>query len=57
MAAITQSAPAAPKGFDFEAALPSLRSDLKISRQVYRNKVSYVIKDPVALKYYRIGEL
>ena len=43
--------------FDYEASLPRLRSDLKISRQVYRNKISYVIKDPVALRYYRIGEL
>ena len=43
--------------FDYAAALPRLRSDLKISRQVYRNKVSYVIKDPVALRYYRMGEL
>lgn len=56
MAASTQSAPRVAR-FDYEAALPRLRSDLKISRQIYRNKVSYVIKDPVALRYYRIGEL
>ncbi|MGA3169877.1 MAG: efflux RND transporter periplasmic adaptor subunit [Chthoniobacteraceae bacterium] len=51
------TAAAAAKGFDFNAALPRLRSDLRISRQIYRNKVSYVVKDPVALKYYRLGEM
>ncbi|HEX4085486.1 MAG TPA: efflux RND transporter periplasmic adaptor subunit [Chthoniobacteraceae bacterium] len=49
--------PDAPRGFEYETALPRLRSDLRFSRQIYRNRVSFVVKDPVALKYYRIGEM
>jgi len=33
------------------------RPDLKIIRQVQRGEVSYIVKDPVALKYYRFGTL
>jgi len=53
---VATNAPAT-KTFDYDAALPRLRSDIKFSRQIYRDKVSFVVKDPVALKYYRIGEL
>ncbi len=54
MQPITQPA---PRIFSPDSALPRLRSDLNFSRQTYRHKISYVVKDPVALKYYRIGEL
>lgn len=33
------------------------RLDLKIIRQVQRGEVSFIVKDPVALKYYRFGTL
>lgn len=33
------------------------RPDLKIIRQVQRGEVSFIVKDPVALKYYRFGQL
>jgi putative peptide zinc metalloprotease protein len=33
------------------------RQDLKIIRQVQRGDVSFIVKDPVALKYYRFGQL
>lgn len=42
--------------FGLETALPRLRTDLVISAQRYRGKMSYVIKDPIALRYYRLGE-
>ena len=41
--------------FSANTALPRLRSDLVISPQKYRGTTSYVIKDPVALRYYRLG--
>ena len=41
--------------FGANSALPRLRSDLVISPQKYRGTTSYVIKDPVALRYYRLG--
>ncbi|HSE37396.1 MAG TPA: efflux RND transporter periplasmic adaptor subunit [Blastocatellia bacterium] len=34
-----------------------IRSDLIIIRQVQRGDVTYVVKDPVALQYYRFGPL
>ena len=42
--------------FGAHTPLPRLRSDLVISPQKYRGTTSYVIKDPVALRYYRLGE-
>ncbi|PWT87471.1 MAG: hypothetical protein C5B55_14720 [Blastocatellia bacterium] len=33
------------------------RPDLKIIRQVQRGEVSFIVKDPVALKYFRFGTL
>lgn len=33
------------------------RPDLKIIRQVQRGEISFIVKDPVALKYYRFGTL
>ena len=33
------------------------RPDLKIIRQVQRGEVSFIVKDPIALKYYRFGTL
>ena len=42
--------------FGAATPLPRLRSDLVISPQKYRGTTSYVIKDPVALRYYRLGE-
>jgi putative peptide zinc metalloprotease protein len=56
MAATTHPAPQ-PAKLDYGAALPRLRGDLKISRQIYRGKVSYIVKDPLALRYYRMGAL
>ena len=41
--------------FGANTALPRLRSDLVISPQKYRGTTSYVIKDPIALRYYRLG--
>lgn len=37
--------------------MDKLRSDLKIIRQVQRGEVSFIVKDPVALKYVRFGTL
>jgi putative peptide zinc metalloprotease protein len=37
--------------------MDKIRSDIKIIRQVQRGDVTYVVKDPVALKYYRFGPL
>lgn len=36
--------------------LPSLRRDIRISRHSFRKHCSYVVKDPISLKYYRWGE-
>jgi len=33
------------------------RPDLKIIRQVQRGEVSFIVKDPIALKYFRFGTL
>ena len=41
--------------FGAHTPLPRLRSDLVISPQKYRGTTSYVIKDPVGLRYYRLG--
>ena len=41
--------------FGTHTPLPRLRSDLVISPQKYRGTTSYVIKDPVGLRYYRLG--
>lgn len=37
--------------------MDKIRSDIKIIRQVQRGDVTYVVKDPVAFKYYRFGPL
>ena len=37
--------------------MDTFRPDLKIIRQVQRGDVSFIVKDPVALKYYRFGQL
>lgn len=37
--------------------MDKIRSDIKIIRQVQRGDVTYVVKDPVALTYYRFGPL
>jgi putative peptide zinc metalloprotease protein len=37
--------------------MDKLRPDLKIIRQVQRGEVSFIVKDPVALKYFRFGTL
>ena len=37
--------------------MDKFRPDLKIIRQVQRGEVSFIVKDPVALKYYRFGTL
>ncbi|HEV8589371.1 MAG TPA: efflux RND transporter periplasmic adaptor subunit [Pyrinomonadaceae bacterium] len=37
--------------------MDKLRSDLKIIRQVHSGEVAYIVKDPVALKYYRFPEI
>lgn len=37
--------------------MDKLRSDIKIIRQVQSGDVTYVVKDPVALKYFRFGPL
>lgn len=34
----------------------TVRPDLKFERQVYQGEVSWVVKDPVGLKYYRLPE-
>ena len=41
--------------FGANTVLPRLRSDLVISPQKYRGTTSYVVKDPIALKYFRLG--
>jgi len=41
--------------FGSATVLPRLRPDLVISRQTYRGQTAYVIKDPVSLRYYRLG--
>src|SRR5215207_349385 len=37
--------------------MDKFRTDLKIIRQVQGQEESYIVKDPVALKYYRFGKL
>jgi putative peptide zinc metalloprotease protein len=37
--------------------LPSLRTDLKISRQVLSGKVGFVVKDPIKGEYFRFSEV
>ncbi len=37
--------------------MDKLRTDLKIIRQVHSGEVAYIVKDPVALKYYRFPEI
>ncbi|HYE63982.1 MAG TPA: hypothetical protein VD966_00285 [Pyrinomonadaceae bacterium] len=37
--------------------MDKIRTDLKIIRQVQSGEVAYVVKDPVALKYYRFPEI
>ncbi|MCS7008582.1 MAG: hypothetical protein NZL93_01430, partial [Chthoniobacterales bacterium] len=48
-----------PRNFAFRdnPRLPRLRRDLHIRKHTYRGRVSYVIKDPVSLRYYRLGPL
>ena len=41
--------------FGADTVLPRLRSDLVISPQKYRGTTSFVVKDPIALRYYRLG--
>lgn len=36
---------------------PPIRADLEITPQYYRGQVNYIVKDPVTLKYYRLGEV
>ena len=36
---------------------PPIRTDLKVLPQYYRGQLNYVVKDPVSLKYYRLGEV
>ena len=36
---------------------PPLRKDLRVSPQYYRGELCYVVKDPVTLDYYRLGEV
>ena len=55
------SAPADEKSnavfrFGETVKIPSLRRDLKITRSDVRGRPSYVVKDPVSLKYFRWGE-
>lgn len=38
------------------SALPALRGDLKVTPVSMRGRRSYVVKDPVSLKYFRWGE-
>jgi putative peptide zinc metalloprotease protein len=42
--------------FTAHTVLPPLRPDLIISPQRFHGHTNYVIKDPVALRYYRIGQ-
>jgi len=42
--------------FRAERGIPSLRRDLRISAHSFRKNRSYVVKDPISLKYYRWGE-
>lgn len=41
--------------FDPNTPLPRLRGDLVISSQEYRGNPTFVIKDPVSLRYFRMG--
>ena len=40
-----------------EDTTPPLRKDLQIIPQYYRGELCYVVKDPVSLNYYRLGEV
>ena len=42
--------------FRREANVPALRRDLKIIRVSFRLRKAWVVKDPLALQYYRWGE-
>lgn len=50
--------PGPQKEFTFrrETRLPALRRDLNITRVSFRRRNAWVVKDPVALQYYRWGE-
>jgi len=43
------------KLFSPHSVPPRLRPDLVITQQKYRGRTNYVIKDPIALRYYRLG--
>ena len=37
--------------------LPRVRPELELSEQVHRGRNVYVVKDPVTLRYFRVGEI
>jgi len=37
--------------------LPRVRPELELSEQVHRGRKVYVVKDPVTLRYFRVGEI
>ena len=37
--------------------LPKVRPELELSEQVHRGRNVYVVKDPVTLRYFRVGEI
>lgn len=51
-----EETPAAGFSFRPETGLPALRRDLQITQVSYRRRRSWVVKDPVSLRYYRWGE-
>src|SRR5690349_8151185 len=53
MSAAPTMAPAAPMGQAAEHLKVKLRPDLIVQPQFYEGMTHYVIKDPIALKYFR----
>jgi putative peptide zinc metalloprotease protein len=51
-----EETPAAGFSFRPDTGLPALRRDLQITQVSYRRRRSWVVKDPVSLRYYRWGE-
>jgi putative peptide zinc metalloprotease protein len=53
MSAAPTLAPALPAGQSAEHLRPKLRPDLVVQPQFYEGMTHYVVKDPIALKYFR----
>lgn len=56
MSAVNEVSPEEGIPADSGQSLPALRNDLVFSRQSYRGRTTWVVKDPASGKFHRIGE-